>query len=229
MALFLLAPNIIEYLMLLNMLLLTCLQCSLIFLHYAGGNAEKSHNAQCRELETKKKFDSYRLQMETAMAENTINELRESESTHPIKLAPTILMNNIFGYVFGPKYKGKEVEEDTFADAPPAAAASSSMATTTSSKRGRARKAVNYSELNIEDSGHKSNKKASKKGAVEKKDLGESGIDFAEKSLYEPGSKIVIPLAKPNFHLAGPCFRGKCHCCTPRNELICCNEYLYYD
>ena len=39
------------------------------------------------------------------------------------------------------------------------------------------------------------------------KEVAETGIDFNDMSIYEPGSKITIPLTKPDFHLTQPCFR----------------------
>lgn len=40
--------------------------------------------------------------------------------------------------------------------------------------------------------------------AAEDNDLDQSNV-----SLYKPGSKIIIPLAKPNFHLTQQCYRGE--------------------
>lgn len=38
---------------------------------------------------------------------------------------------------------------------------------------------------------------------------GVQDINLGEFSIYRPGEKIVIPLAAPNEHLTGPCWRGE--------------------
>jgi len=37
----------------------------------------------------------------------------------------------------------------------------------------------------------------------------DNDLDLSDVCLYKPGSKIIIPLAKPNFHLTQQCYRGE--------------------
>lgn len=168
--------------------------------YHPWGGAEKSRHAKRRERETTAKFDSIKNNMETAMVENTIVEVRAPDSTAPLKSVPTVLMNNILGFVFGKGYKGIEAKEDATASSSSAVAASSATA-----KAGgrRSRKSVNYSELDVDATQGKGGKKASKKSK-------ESEFDFNDMSLYEPGNTITIPLSKPDHHLTQPCYRGTC-------------------
>lgn len=53
-------------------------------------------------------------------------------------------------YVFGKKYKGLEAEAEVPAAAAAAAGGGNAAAAAATSSRGRARKKVNYSELNID-------------------------------------------------------------------------------
>ena len=62
-----------------------------------GGN-EKSRHSKNRENTAKAKFDNVIKQMQTAMIENTVLELRGPKSDCPLKAVPTVLMNNIFRY-----------------------------------------------------------------------------------------------------------------------------------
>lgn len=169
--------------------------------YHPWGGAEKSRHAKRRENETTAKFDAMKSTMETAMVENTILELRTPESKSHLKAVPTVLMNTIFGFVFGKEYKGIDAKENATTTS---AAVAASSATSNAGGR-RSRKSVNYSELNVDDFGNdtangKKEKKASKKSK-------ENEIDFNDMTLYEPGNTIKVPLAMPNHHLTQPCYR----------------------
>lgn len=158
--------------------------------HYGG--AEKSRYSKNREDTAKEKFNKQKGKMEAAMIENTVLELRDPKSEAAIKSIPTVLMNNILTFVFGKKYEGLEAE----AESEDGKAQVVELAKSARAGR-RARKKVNYSELNIDNCGN-DNKKVSKTEV-------ESGVDFNDMSLYQPGSKITLELTKPNFHLTQPC------------------------
>ena len=34
-------------------------------------------------------------------------------------------------------------------------------------------------------------------------------LNLADMNVLQPGTKLTIPLTKPNLHLTGPCYRGK--------------------
>ena len=40
----------------------------------------------------------------------------------------------------------------------------------------------------------------------------ETRLNLADMNVLQPGSKLTIPLTKPNLHLTGPCYRGKKFC-----------------
>lgn len=162
-----------------------------------AGSSEKSRHAKRRENEATSKFDSLKNKMQTAMVENTIFELRGPQSHSPLKSVPTVLLNNIFGFVFGQDYEGFDAKEDTAATAAASAAGDTVISSRTLGRRPR--KAVNYSELNVDQLGNDTTK-------ISKVEV-ETGIDFSDMSLYEPGNIITIPLTKPNHHLTQPCYR----------------------
>ena len=186
---------------------MTYIRPLIILCNSSHDSREKSRAASRRENEAKSKFDSIKVsrscilvpvlvpihwctsqipssssepknKMETAMVENTILELRGSGSHSPLKAVPTVLMNNIFSYVFGSKYKGLQQEEDSATAS--AAVGGGAAAAAVSSKGRRTRKPVNYSELNVDSHGNDTNTKKVSKVEVE------TGIYFSNMELYEP-------------------------------------------
>jgi len=129
------------------------------------------------------------------MIENTMIELRTSTNDTPLKAVPTVVMNNVLSFVFGKNYKGLDTEKEQSVAV--AASASSKSAGTGGGRR--ARKKVNYSEMNVDKMGNDLTK-------VSKAEV-EADIDFNDMTLYEPGNKVTIPLTRPDYHLTQPCFR----------------------
>ena len=168
-----------------------------------ANRAEKSVAAQKREDEAKDKFDYLRGQMELAYYENTMSLIGLAllpKSTSPLKLLSSDMLSNILSYA-NIKPRGSHVNKAV---------------------EGRASLGGGKGTTDIVPYAGWRDEKRKKNKASDDTDL-----NLADFDTFEPGEKIIIPLAKPNLHLTGPCYKGKFICMFVHMIChFCCYHYL---
>lgn len=181
---------------------------------YGGGGrgryanrAEKSTAASRREVEVRSNFDYLRSQMDLAVYENAATAIGlgcvhrgpddpRGANASPLRLLPPDVLEHVLGYAL--------VRPRGTADVRRAVAEKERTGTNAivplEGRRGGA---------------PKKKKRGGGKGGGDGDDGAEAGggggtvTNLADASIFVPGAKIVIPLAEPNQHLTGPCYRGE--------------------
>jgi len=149
--------------------------------------SEKSAAAIRREDEAKDKFDHLKSQMELALYENTMTMIglvthAKESNTSPLKLLSSIGMEHVLEFAACTKSNGAGAKSITV---------------------GR----TGGSLAIVPFAGWESAATPSKLRIEKKNAPGEAQLKLAGMSMYQPGCKIIIPLAKLNLHLTGPCYR----------------------
>eukprot|EP01082_Thalassiosira_pseudonana_P014296 g13025.t1 g13025 contig7:705047-706126(-) len=191
------------------------------------GSREKSSAASNRELRVKEQFNKVKYKVEAAVSEKTkviikLGCLAKSESS--LKQLPSVIIESICDFADLPKPTPRPISSAAVSNSISFELAASNNVNNNAiveSRTGRrARKSVNYSELDIDILGRDADEQRNeaeklkkeltlrekwdvKKGLVDETDV----VDLADITLYQPGAKIAIPITNPMMHLTGPCWR----------------------